>query len=88
MTLTNLNATTPQLTLVKNYLDAYLTLDISKVAPFISKNYTFQTFPKTPDLPDEPKEGHFERFGPLLSNLSKAEVRIQRRRIAARFEAG
>ena len=74
----NIDATTPQLTLVKGLFDAYLTLDINKIAPFISKNYTFQTLPKIPDLPDEATGGHLERYGALLSLMNGMEVRTQR----------
>ena len=77
MTLVNFNATTPQLALVKNFMNAYLTLDVKKISPFISKNFTFQTFPKTPDLPDQAKGEHFEGYETLLSMISKAEVCVQ-----------
>jgi len=69
----NINATTPQLRVVKNLFDAYLTLDYKNSEQYVSKNFKFQTFPKTPDLPDETKEGHFERYGALLSLVTKVE---------------
>ena len=75
----NINATTPQLKFLKNLLDAYLTLDINKVEPFISKDFKFQTFPKIADLPDEAKEGHFERYGTLFSLMARTEVCVQLR---------
>ena len=68
-----INATTPQLNLVKDYINAYLTLKIKNVEPFISKDYKFQSFPKVPDLPDQGE--HSERFGTVLSLMNKMEVR-------------
>lgn len=79
---TGIDATTPQLKAVKNLLDAYLTLDVKNVEPFISKNFTFQTFPKIADHPEEAKGAHFERYGTLLNLLKKGEVRLQHRGIS------
>lgn len=76
--ITGINATTPQLKAVKNLFDAYLTLDVKNAEPFVSKDFTFQTFPKIADHPDEAKGAHFEKYGALLSLLTKAEVRFQR----------
>lgn len=73
----NINATTPQLKLVKDLVDAYFTLDINNIVPFISKNYTYQTFPKVPDLPLAPKGDHLDKFGRLLSLMKAMDVRIQ-----------
>lgn len=74
-----INATTPQLKLVKDYIDAYLTLNIKNVEPFVSKNYKFQSFPKVPDLPDQAKGEHSERYGTVLSLMNKMEVRDRTR---------
>lgn len=73
----DLDATTPQLKALKNFLDAYRTLDIKNVGKFISKDYKFQTFPKIDALPDEATAQHFETYGPLLSLLTKLDVRLQ-----------
>ena len=74
--MSSFDTSTPQLALVKNWLDAYLTLDIKNVEPFISKNFQFQTLPETTDIPTEEKEKHLERYKVLLSALSKIEVSI------------
>ena len=71
----NITASTPQLKAVKNFFDAYLTLNIRDVASQVSNNFTFQTFPKIPELPDEEKEKCFERYGSILSSFTKLEVR-------------
>jgi hypothetical protein len=76
----NFDASTPQLKVVKNWIDAYLTFDIKNVEPPISKNFQYQAFPETTDLPKETKENHIERYGEILAGTSKAEVRIQHRR--------
>jgi hypothetical protein len=80
----NIDPTTPQLEAVKKFIDAYISLNINNVGPHISKNFTFQTFPKIDDMPDETKGTHFERYGSVLSLFTKVEVRIIQRRRTAR----
>ena len=77
----NIDATTPQLKLVKQLLEAYISRDIDKVVPFISKDFKFESFPKTADLPDEAGVAHIQRYGPILTALTKAEVSIQHHRM-------
>ena len=72
-----LDATTPQLSLVKNLVDAYITLDMKNILPFISQNYTYQTFPKVPDLPDEAKGDHLEKHG-MFSLVKELVVRVRK----------
>ncbi|KAF9779190.1 hypothetical protein BJ322DRAFT_1113547 [Thelephora terrestris] len=69
-----INPTTPQLKAVKNFIDAYLTRDVKNVEPLISKDFKFQTFPKITEHPDEAKDAHFERYGPILTSLTKLEI--------------
>ena len=76
----NLEATTPQLKIIKDFFDAYVALDIKKSEPYMSRDFKFQTFPKIPDLPDETKGEHFERYGTLLSLVTKVGVRTQQRK--------
>ena len=78
---TSINPTTPQLNAVKNFFDAYLTLDLNNVEPFVSKDFQYQTFPKIADHPDEMKGAHFERYAPLFSLLTEVEVRLQRQKV-------
>ena len=73
----NINATTPQLKLVKQWLEAYASRDIDKVAPVVSKDFKFQTFPKTADIPEEGKGAHLQRYRGILSALTNVEVRTQ-----------
>ena len=83
----NLNGTTPQSKVIENLFRAYLTLDISKIEPFISKDFKFQTLPKIAGLPEEAKGGHFDTYSPLFSLLKKVEVRIQHRLRARRLRS-
>ena len=76
MTLTNFNATTPQSKVVENIFKALTTLDIKNIEPFLSKDFQLETFPKIASLPDEPKAMSLERYGTLISLLTKIEVRI------------
>ena len=73
--MTNIDATTPQLKTVKRLFDAYCTLDMQNVLPLLAKDYTFQTFPKIPGLPDETKGAHLEKYGGILGMFTKLEVR-------------
>jgi len=76
----NIDATTPQLKVVKDWTDAYFSLDINRVEPFLSKNFKFQTFPKIMDVPEEGKAAHIQRYKWMFGTFEKAEVRIQHRR--------
>lgn len=77
--MSGLDATTPQLKAIKGFIDGYLTRDANNAEPFMSKAFKSQAFRKTPDVHDETKGGHFERYGMLMSMLNKAKVRIQQR---------
>ena len=73
----NVNANTPQLKALKRWLDAFESLDASKIGPTLSKNYIHETFPKSIGLPDETKEEYIERYTRTLSSITKIEVRIK-----------
>ena len=85
MTITNFDATTPQSKTVKSILEAYISLDLSNADQFFSKDFKFQTFPKISDLPEEVKEAHFDRYGPLFALMAKVEVCVQNRLLARRL---
>lgn len=70
--------TSPQLQTIKKFIDAYHALDMSKVEPFISKNYQYCPFPDSADLPKTTKEGHIQMFRGILSAVDKVDVRIRR----------
>jgi len=68
---------TPQLKAVKDWIDAYLALDINKVEPLASKNFEYQPFPETTEFLKESKEKHPETFGHFkFAAASKFEVCI------------
>jgi len=68
------DASTPQLRAVKNWLDAFITLDMKNVEPLLSKNFQYHPFPETADISKESGGKYLERFGGALSAASKAEV--------------
>lgn len=74
--MSNFNATTPQLKVVKNFIDAFLSRDIKSVYPLVAKNYTFQTYPKAAERSDETKEAHLQRYGMMLAAITKIEARM------------
>jgi hypothetical protein len=84
--MTDFPAPTPQLKVIKAALDGYLTRDISNAEPYISKDFKFRTFPKDPDHPDDAKEEHIKKYGPVFAAFTDAKVSVQCRGIA--FEHG
>lgn len=72
----NIDATTPQLKVVKTWLEAYNTLNVDHVEPFISKNFVCKTFPKSSLTPDEGKARHLEKFAGIAAICAKTEVCI------------
>jgi hypothetical protein len=78
--MSNIDATTPQLKLVKDWLGAYSSRDLRGLQPYVSKNVRFQTFPlKMAKLPDESPRERMEKYMAALSLLTNLDVRIQRR---------
>ena len=75
----NIDASTPQLRVVKKWFEAYASLDVDKPEPLLSKDYKQQTLPKSIGLPDETKEEHLKRFRGMSPSITKLEVRIQYR---------
>ena len=78
----NIDASTPQLKAVKNWIDALASVDISKVVPLISKNFKYRSFPQVIELPeihDQAKEEHIQWLEGLMASLTKIEVHILRK---------
>ena len=73
--MTNIDAKTPQLAVIKRLFDAYCTRDTRNVLPLLAKDFKAQSFPKRPELPDEAREEHVKKWGGIQSLLSKIEVR-------------
>ena len=76
-----LEATTPQLKVVKELIDAFVSLDMNNIVPyFTTKPYTVQSFPKAAELSSKAEnEGGAEKFAALLSLFKKVEVHTQHR---------
>ena len=75
--MTNIDPRTPQLTVVKGIFDGYCTLNTTKnVLPLLAKDFKAQNFPKNPELPDETREEHVEKWGRIYAIFAKLEVRI------------
>jgi hypothetical protein len=75
----NLNATTPQLKAVKRVVDTYGSRDLNSATIF-SKNFKFQSFPKTTDHVEEAKGEHVNNYGGVVSSYATMEVSIWSRR--------
>jgi hypothetical protein len=71
----NLDSSTPQLQVVKKWVDAYSSLDASNLDPLLSKHYKHQLFPKSIH-PDGTKEEHTLRSKEYFRWLTKVEVCI------------
>ena len=81
----NVDTSTPQLKLVKRWVDAYASRDAGKLAPLLSKNYKHQTFPESIGEPDETREEHLQRFGQLGPLMTELYVRVQCQRTTSKF---
>ena len=68
-----IDATTPQLKVVKGLADA---LTLNKGEPILSKDFVLKTFPKSVELPDLTKEEYLQKYGAVLALFAKIEVRI------------
>ena len=71
------DATTPQLQVIDGLFKAYRTRDMNNAGNFLSKDFTFRSFPKIASLPDQTKEEHLQMFGPMCEGLVKVDVSVQ-----------
>ena len=81
----NIDASTPQLKVVKEWLDAITFLDISRVVPLISKDFKYQSLPHATELleiHDQARDAHVPWLKGILALITKTEVCIQRRKTA------
>lgn len=76
----NINATTPQLKVVKEWLTAYTTRDVEKINSFLSKIYKYESA----RVVDQTKEEHIKKFSKISPSICKSEVRIQESCLQAR----
>jgi len=81
----NIDASTPQLKVVKEWVDAITSRDISKFIPLISKDFKYQSLPHATELLeicDQTRDAHLPWLKGLLALFTKAEVCFQRRKTA------
>lgn len=72
-----IDPTTPQLKAIKALADAISSRDINNAEPLLSKDWTFRTFPKIPELPDVRKEEYLQKYKAVFAVFAKIEVRTQ-----------
>ena len=68
----NIDAKTPRLMVIKRLFDAYCTRDTKNVLPLLAKGFISQSFPKSPELPDEARGSssrNGEKYSHFLSRL-------------------
>lgn len=78
MVTVNIDATTPQLKAAKAVVEAYSSRDLSNSESLFSKDFKFQSFPKSTEHHEETKGQHFQNYEGVLSSYAKMEVSIQR----------
>lgn len=74
----NLDATTPQLKVVQSVVESYSSRDLENSASIFSKDFKFQSYPKTTYHVEETKAEHFKKYGGVFPSYAKVEVSIQR----------
>ena len=72
----------PQLKVVKRYIDSFTALDSKDVEPFLSKKVQYQAFPESAFLSDVGSGAFVEKWKGLFAAVSKLEVGIHRRKAA------
>ena len=70
----NFEASSPQLSLVKKWLESYISRDTKNTDPLLSKNFQYESYPKSPSTPNQSKEAHLKLWGTGLSSMTKLEV--------------
>ena len=78
--MSNFDASTPQLKIVKNLIDAITSLNLGKVATVLSKNFQYGAFYVSPDLAKMDNERFAAMIQGFFGGLTKLDVSIQQRR--------
>ena len=78
--MSNFNASTPQIKVIKNMIDAFSSLDLGKFNTLFSKDYQYEGFNGITDLAHADNATRIATSQTLLSGLTKSEVSIQQRR--------
>ena len=80
--MSDFDASTPQLKVVKGMIDAFVSLDPSGLDALFSKDYQYKVLGGPPGLARLENEKHSGRIQRLLAEVAKIEVGIQQRRTA------
>ena len=75
--MSNFNADTPQLKVVKNMLDALASVNSGEFHAHFSKNYQYEVFNGITDVVKLDNARRTERVKALFSGMTKSEVSIQ-----------
>jgi len=70
----NINPSTPQLAIVKKWLESYTSLDTKNTELLLSKDFQYESLPKSSNAPDESKKAHTEIWGERYSSMNKLEI--------------
>ena len=73
----NIDATTPQLKVVKDWIEAHSSLNPENAEPHVSKHFKLQSYPKSAHPPHETREDYFKKHKKMAAATTKAEVRVQ-----------
>ena len=75
--MSNITADTPQLKLVKAWVDSYLSRDLNNLKDQLSDDSTYETFPDAAELPKkESSKDYIAKYRPMFSLFTNLEVRI------------
>jgi hypothetical protein len=83
----NLDATTPQLKVLKQWADAINARDLKAFAPVLSKDFTLKLLPEAAEFPNLTGEDYVQKYGLAISSFSKADVRTRHLQNAFKYLA-
>ena len=78
--MSTLDASTPQLKVVKNMLDAFASFNFGEFATLVSRNFQYEAFNGVTDLVKLDKESYTEMIQGLSIGVTKMDVSIQQQR--------
>ena len=73
----NLEATTPQLKVLRQWADAHHSRDLHDAEPIFSKDFALKMFPKAAVFPDLTREEYLQKYSVAFSLFTNVDVRAQ-----------
>lgn len=70
----NLDATTPQLNVVKVWADAHVSRNLNGAERILSKDFVMQMFPKAAEFPELTKEEYLQKYAVAFALFAEVEV--------------